>query len=201
MTRLLALLFLVSIVSIANAQDETLNEQYSGLKENSETYNEYKVIKESRLDEFWSNVNQEQSQLESEINSLNTKIDELNNSVESKEAAKISAEKQLAEMEQAATHISVLGIEFTKSSFKMTVGFTILGLVIGLGFVFFIFKQAYSEARKSSKLFSDLDSEYQDYRQKSLDKYVKLKRDYQTLKNQMAEQDRVSSSRKTKVTV
>ena len=62
------------------------------------------------------------------------------------------------------THINVLGIDFTKDAFKMVSGFTILGLAIGLGFVVFLFKQSYSDSKKTASLLNEVESEYQDYR-------------------------------------
>ena len=201
MKKLVASIIAVLTVASLSAQEQNLNEEYKALKEKSETYNEYKVIKESRLDEFWSNVQSNEQELNVTINSLNDKIDQLNTEVETKEAARQKAENAMTELDYAATHITVLGIEFSKSAFKMFSGFTVLGLAIGLGFVFFLFKQTHSDSKKTAGLLNEVESEYQDYRQKSLDKYVKLKRDYQTAQNRLTELERVSSPRKAKMTV
>ena len=58
-SRILVFLLLIPIFHLANAQTDqppshrNLTAQYRSLIDNSESYNDFKVLKESRLNEFW----------------------------------------------------------------------------------------------------------------------------------------------------
>ena len=89
----------------------TLREQFVFLKEESNTYKDKKIIRETELNRFWTNVRDSLSQVhqqlaltKSNINARKAEIDTLN--------AKLESQREMVEeSEHASTHISVMGID------------------------------------------------------------------------------------------
>lgn len=163
--------------------DNSLNSQFSELLDKSETYDDYKVIKRTRLNDFWAIVNDS-------LNMMNKNISELSATISTQQeeisSINIQLEELKAESEEAlfdSTHISFIGIDFEKSTFKITmlVIIGLLGIFIGVGYA--RFNQNKKEASKKVLSFDALEIEFEEYKKKSFDKQIKLKRELQTERN------------------
>jgi len=192
-------------MSGAYAQEEDVSvakdlpSQYNALKEKSETYNDFKVIRESKLDGFWGIVEDSVSLLEQKLETANVTI--LSQKEETTELQGTIDEKNeiIGESDFAMTHISFLGINFTKSTYIIINVITISGLLILIGVGYFQYTHNKNIARTKIKEFDDIHAKFDDFKKISLDKQIKLNRELQTERN-VVEEFRSKSTITKKIT-
>lgn len=166
----------------------TIEQQYQEFYEKSNTWEDFKVIKLYRMDEFWSVVSDTIKDKRATISSLNLELDSLNHQVSGLKSTLGQTEEQLVESRAMNESISFLGIQFSKTVYNIIVWAIIGGLIGGLVTVYLMFKQSNITTRKTKKDYDDLEKENQEIRQKARDTQIKLKRELQTALNRLSEQ-------------
>lgn len=194
MKKYITVLIFCLVGTVASAQIETeqfdemnLNEQFNEIKSQSETFKSYKVIKETELDAFWKSVmdsvrlkEQRIAETADVIENQEKQIAELKSTIEQKD-------QLLEEKEFAGTHISVLGMEFSKEGYKMFNLIIISILILAMAVLIFKYKDNSRVAKKKSNDFNRLESEFEEYKRNALEKQMKLRRDLQTATNRLEE--------------
>ncbi|MCB0491094.1 MAG: hypothetical protein KDC93_01635 [Cyclobacteriaceae bacterium] len=166
---------------------KTLTERYALMKEKSETFNEYKVIKEYILDGMWKLTTDSIQKVHSDLAEAKAEAAQLQMSLDAAMAAVQKKEESMAEVEHAATHISVLGMDFSKSFFIGLVGFVFLGMILLVGVVTGRLKMIYQSLKEKMEMENMISKEFENYKRKALDKQMKLSRELQNERNKMAE--------------
>jgi VIT1/CCC1 family predicted Fe2+/Mn2+ transporter len=190
------ILILLFVASLAHAQTASkaiedkeldLRERYEVMKAGSQTYENYKVIRENILDGFWKITLDSVKKIEmtlaasnAEIASLKIEIQSLNDSIKSQQA---SVEDILFD----STHISVLGIPFSKSVFIVMVASIIGALIFLVTTVFARMKYLNSLANEKALIATSITNEFEEYKKKALDKQTKLSRELQNERNRIFE--------------
>ncbi|MEQ8425337.1 MAG: hypothetical protein RIA63_11555 [Cyclobacteriaceae bacterium] len=167
--------------------DKTLSQRYAVMKEKSETFNEYKVIKEYILDGMWKLTTDSIKTVHSELAEARNESAQLQQSLNAALAAVKQKEDSMAEVEYASTHISVLGMDFTKSFFIGLMGFVFLGMLLMIGLVSGRLKLMYQSLREKIDAENMISKEFENYKRKALEKQMKLSRELQNERNKMAE--------------
>lgn len=185
------------VVNIAVAQTQaegalvkdakTLNERYAVMKEKSETFNEYKVIKEYILDGMWKITRDSIKKVQSDLVAARNEIEMLKLNVAAAVANVKQKEDSMAEIEFASKHITVLGIDFTKGFFIGLVGFVLLGMILLVGAVTGRLKMIYQSLKEKMEMENIISKEFENYKRKALEKQMKLSRELQNERNKMAE--------------
>src|SRR5690606_40765758 len=152
---LLMLFLLCSLTLGAYAQDNTteeetvtepvattLNELYNVLKETSNTYNNYKIIRETKLDAFWKGVTDSIAATKEQLQLTQAKVNELQGELEGIKKDLAAKDKELAAHQHATTHISVMGIDILKENFIYTFWGVISFLVLALLIIGYRFKES-----------------------------------------------------------
>lgn len=166
---------------------KTLRERYAVMKDKSETFNEYKVIKEYILDGMWKLTTDSIQKVHNDLEEARAEIAQLQTSLDAAVAAVQKKEDSMAEVEHAATHISVLGMDFSKSFFLGLVGFIFLGMLLAVGIVTGRLKMIYQSLKEKMEMENMISKEFENYKRKALDKQMKLSRELQNERNKMAE--------------
>lgn len=166
---------------------KTLTERYAIMKEKSETFNEYKVIKEYILDGMWKLTTDSIKKVHSDLAEARAEAAQLQMSLDASMAAVQKKEESMAEVEHAATHISVLGMDFSKTFFVGLVGFVLLGMILLIGLVTGRLKMIYQSLKEKMEMENMISKEFENYKRKALDKQMKLSRELQNERNKMAE--------------
>ena len=197
MNRILtAIILLLSVGLTTQAQEqvseepqapEDLKTQFNILKDKAETYGEYKVFKISRLDDFWSIVNDSIQTIKNDLESKQNTLGEQNIKINELQATAKENEQRFQQNEFAASHINFIGIDFSKSTFIIGASIIIGGLtlILVLGYIQFI--RSRQIALESASECKKLENELEDLRKKSLEKQIKLNRDLQTERNKIEE--------------
>lgn len=170
-------------------EDPTLNlkERYQVMKDNSQTYGEYKVIKEFILDGFWKlNVDSIAKQhallkeSNSQIAALKTELLTTQNELKAQQAS-------VEEIVFDSKHISVIGIPFTKGTFLVLVAIIIAGLALVVTFAFTRMKIVNAGMKEKTLIAHTITQEFEEYKHKALDKQTKLSRELQNERNKLLE--------------
>lgn len=166
---------------------KTLNERYAIMKDKSETFNEYKVIKAYILDGMWKLTTDSIKKVHSDLAEARAEKVQLQMKLDAAMAAVKEKENSMAEVEHAATHISVLGMDFSKTFFVGLVGFILLGMIVLIGLVTGRLKMIYQSLKEKMEMENMISKEFENYKRKALDKQMKLSRELQNERNKMAE--------------
>lgn len=182
-TLLLSSLSTISGQNSQPAEPENLSEQFKILLKNAETYSEYKVIKETRLNEFWRLLEDSVQQFKTDIataqkihSDQQTEIEFLQKSIKEKDDL-------LATTDFAMTHIRFLGVDFSKTSFIIINVILIGGLIALLALGSFQYNINRITARQKVLDYQQIEEEFNTLRSQSLEKQIKLKRELQTERN------------------
>ena len=180
----------------AVAQDDTpevdpstqsLTEQFRTFRSDAENYGEYKVVKGSKLNSFWSIVEDSLAVKNNAIAAGNTLTAELNGTITGLETEFSSTEASLAESQAESSSISILGIAFAKQSFAIFFYIIMVVLLLVIGALTFMYTQSNLVTKGTIRDNDDLHNEIKEMRQKYMDREIVLKRELQTERNLVEE--------------
>lgn len=163
----------------------TLQERFKIMKDKSETFNDYKVIRIYVLDGVWKITMDSIRAQKEALAQAHSTISKLENELQSINATLKKKDDDMASMEHASTHITVLGIDVLKSVFLSTVGVIMLGLLVLLGLLFVRVKWVQSSMKEKVDHAESLSREFEEYKRHALDKQMKLSRELQDERNKM----------------
>ena len=189
---LVSLLFATHLLAQSPAQEalegqKTPEQRYDVMKSKSQTYGDYKVIKEYILDGVWKisldsirAARAARRNAEDAILSLKKELENTRYALRQKEADQ-------AEIVYDSNHISLLGIGFEKATFVGLMSVIITGLLLLLGMLTGKLRLVTSSVREKMELLSATHAEFDDYKRKALDRQTKLSRELQTERNRLME--------------
>ena len=168
-------------------KNATLQERFQLMKSTSQTFQDYKVIKEVVLEREWKifvdsirfgrtrlkDAKAEGARLESEL--LKTQL-----TLKQKVAS-------IAPTEYAASHINFAGIDFNKAAFTGLVLSIVAVLVLAVLLVVGRLKMVNSDMKQKTEAFDQLAHELEEYKHKALEKQTKLSRELQNERNRLQE--------------
>ncbi len=174
----------------------SLREQFVFLKDESNTYKDKKIIRETDLNRFWVNVrdslkqaHQQLALTKNNINTQKSEIDTLN--------AKLESQREMVEeSEHASTHISVMGIDVLKNNFLSFFWITASVLTLLLLGALYQYRNSKMVTSKTQYNLRAIQRELEDFRKKSLEKERKLRRELQTERNRVEELKLVASQKR-----
>jgi hypothetical protein len=169
----------------------SLNSRFAYMKATSQTFQDYKVIKEVRLDEFWRMTMDSVVKQRQAIKQSQRTVDLLTKQLATTDASVKTIQASMADLVHDSTHISFLGISFNKLLFNMlvlvVVGVLVFSIVLLLGRTRLV-NNAMKEKLDSLQSITD---EFEQYKRKALEKEKKLSRELQTERNKLLELKRI----------
>jgi hypothetical protein len=190
-------LFLVSIVGATYAQQPvqkavedvnlTLEGRYKEMKSASQTYKDYKVIKETVLDKVWKITTDSIKRKEQQLAEAKNEIDGLQEQLRTSRKSMADQEASIKDIVYDSTHITVLGIPFAKSLFILLTAAIVGGLGFLLSMAFARVKIANSLVKEKTLIADSIAHEFEDFKKKSMEKYTKLSRELQNERNKWQE--------------
>lgn len=197
----LVLLFITSFAVLAqeeetvDPQPATLKGTFDGMMEKYSTYEQYKVIPITRMNQFWLEVNDSLVTKDRSIDRLNGEIVALNAMIDSLKSDLASVKASLETSEATNSEISFIGIPFDKTVYHILV-WTIIILLASLAVIaYFMYIRSNGLTSRFKKDLEQMRHEYDDHRDKSREVQVKLKRELQTAVNTIDEMKRGGSRR------
>ena len=174
----------------------TLNEQFKQLKESSNTYNNFKIVREGTLNTFWAGVTDSIAATKNQLQLTQAKVNELQAELEGIKKSIAAKDKELAEHQHAITHISVLGIDIPKENFIYTFWGVISFLVLALLIIGYRFRENNRVTATTRRENTALKEDMEEFKKRSLEKEQKLRRELQTERNTVEELRMMTSQRR-----
>ncbi|MDJ1482208.1 hypothetical protein QNI16_17015 [Cytophagaceae bacterium YF14B1] len=183
---ILSLCILQGILFSAQAQN-SLNSQYQQLKEGSNNYQDFKVIKQTSLDAFWSKVQDSVSVTKKKLKASTDEIQALKTQVAKLEQQVKAKEDQMQKNDEASQQVPVLGINVDKNGYVMFSYIVYVALLAVLAFFFFQYKNSNQVTVSTRKDFEEARDQVDDYKKKLLEIQTALGRELQTERNRVDE--------------
>jgi hypothetical protein len=170
----------------AKAKELTLQDRFDLMKTTSQTFQDYKVIKELVLDGVWKISQDSVNRLKGALATQRASISQLEKSLSDERSLieKVRASQQ--GLEYDSTHISILGLSLGKTLFVSGVFIVLLGMLLLLVGLFGKLRMVLNEAKVARDLLNFSTHEFEEYKKKSLEKQAKLSRELQTERNRIA---------------
>ncbi|MEL6557658.1 MAG: hypothetical protein AAFQ94_05695 [Bacteroidota bacterium] len=186
---ILSLVCILMITANLNAQTEngTLNEQFTDVLENTESFKQYKVVPKTRLDGLFRQVGDSMRVVKSKVTDLRGEVNQQKETIESLEAQLGTVTSDLDQSNLLNDSISFLGITFQKAVYNVIVWGLIVALLVAGAFIYMLFKRSHKVTRTTQNDLKRLTDEFDGYKTKAHEKQVKLKRELQTAMNTLHE--------------
>lgn len=174
--------------SQSNAQtnaSNTLRDQWTSMINSAESYNEYKIIKLTKLQDFRGAFNDSLNSYSVKLAELKTESAQLKTEVESlkSDLTEMSNNWQLSESTNA--EINFLGLTFRKSFYNALVWSIIALLSIVVFVMYSRIKRVCSVVKRVKGAYSRISDEYRSHRYQATEHQIKLKRELQTALNKL----------------
>lgn len=205
-------LLLIFWVSVAEAQQpsrsggapaaNSLQQQFNSLKNRSSSYQEnqqqYKVVRLNNLESFWKSVQDTVRAREKQLQQARKGVDQelvqareslknQNAELESLKEENALKEQQVQKSAHDIATISVLGVDMPKQTYVILNFALLIILVILVGVMMFLYKNSKQVTDEKKKAFSEIDQEFNEFKQKARERELKVKRELQTEMNRVEE--------------
>lgn len=172
---------------IAQESKPSLEEQMDEIMDKGRTYNQYKVIPITRMQELFDDINAEMKDQRAQINGATEAAEAAQIAAANSEQQRAQATTALAESQLLNDSIGFMGISFQKSSYNFLVWGIICLLIAGMGVLYVMFQRSHKITKGVQSDLNGLTDEFEAYKTKSHEKQVKLKRELQTAMNTLHE--------------
>lgn len=183
----LSQMLLVPVAFSAWSQVADLDGQYRAMIENSETYDKYKVISKTRLDDLWADVLDELAMNARAISSLEASMKTANVTSDSLTARVNQLTRQLNESKHRNSSIAFLGMDFSHTLYHTIVWSIISLLALAITYFGFRFKMSGDVVNHLLLEKEAIASECEEHKFNAHQKMLKTKRELQTALNQLEE--------------
>jgi hypothetical protein len=173
--------------AISPDKNYTLNERYRIMRDNSPTYNEYKEVKGYVLEGFWKIIADSLNVQRAALRQAHGTIAGLRKEVQDAQASLKQKDASMAEVLHNSTHITVAGMDMTKSVFITVFTVVVAGLALIIIYGTLRLKWMRSEMREKIDLANRLNVEFEEYKRNALDKQMKISRELQNERNRIQE--------------
>ncbi|MEQ8472382.1 MAG: hypothetical protein RIC35_14410 [Marinoscillum sp.] len=192
---LLLLLVVQSSFGQEQEEDATLQGNFDMLMEESNTYEQYKVIPIQKMNRFWVVTTDSLQTKDRSITRLNGKIVALEVMIDSLKSELSDIKNQLEVSEDINGEISFLSIPFDKTFYHILVWGIIIVVAVLAVIVYFMYLRSNGLTSRYKKDLEILRKDYDAHRDKSREAQVRLKRDLQTAVNTIEEMKRGGTRR------
>ena len=163
----------------ASLDGGSLKSQYEYLIEESNDYQEYKVIKKTWADKFGKSLNDSIEAFDAAKKDAGelakTQLGEIN----TLKAQLKSTQDSLKQVISEKNSIRLVGLPMDKPAYKMTMWGIIALLVILLLVFIFRFKNSNTVSKNAKETLQDVEDEFAEFKKRSLEREQKLRRELQ----------------------
>jgi len=183
---LFILLFIFAIA--VNAQENeaeqtidsgTIENQFDYLINKSNKYQEYKVVKREWLYRLKKAVNDSLNLVKKELNNTTITLKEKEAKITSLTNSLNQTNKTITDLNNEKDSINFFGILISKPIYNTTLWSIIAILFLALLFFIFKFNNSNTVTKEAQNKFLELEKEYEDHRQRSLEREQKIRRQLQ----------------------
>jgi len=180
----LSLLFCISV----NAQKElktqslsegTIENQFDYLIKKSNRYQEFKVVKQVWLNRLKKSVNDTLKTMRRELNANKDILIEKQSQINKLTNTLNATNKNVDALNNEKDTINFFGASISKALYNTILWLIIIGLLVALVLYILRFNRSNIITKEANNKFSELESEYEGHRQRSLEREQQLRRKLQ----------------------
>ena len=168
-------------------KNASLQERYQLMKSTSQTFQDYKVIKEIWLDKEWKIMIDSVKSGRARLREAKAESAKLESQLLTTQLTLKQREASMAATEHAASHIDFMGIDFNKAAFTGLAIAIIVGLMVLIVLIVGRLKMVNHEVKEKTESFERITHELEEYKHNALEKQVKLSRELQNERNRIQE--------------
>jgi peptidoglycan hydrolase CwlO-like protein len=157
----------------------TLENQFKDVIEESNDYQDYKVVKKTKLNTLQKNITDSISALKAEIEKLDTEIDQQKNKINDLSNNLTKTQEELAISQKKENGIEVFGILTSKGAYNTILWSIIAILLVVAGFLGFKFKNSHAVTKEAQLKLAEIEIEFEAHRQKALEQHQQVRRKLQ----------------------
>lgn len=170
--------FLIPTLSI-QAQQQSLDEQFEDLINNSNNYQDYKVVKKDKVYLLRKNVSDSITSFEGYISSLSSEIEMQKSEVNRLTNDLETTKSELTISKGKEKGINVLGILTNKSTYTLIVFITLAILLLIIVILFIKYKSGFDIIKTTKNKLEETEEEFESFRQRSLEREQQIRRKLQ----------------------
>ena len=189
------ILILILGASVFTSYSQDMQEQFKEFKSDASKWEGYTMFKHHELDQFWKVVTDTLNRNQHDLLTANNKIDELSSRLDSIGIALQETKAELEASEEVNSSIGFLGIQVNKVMYNIVIWAIIAGLCAAIGVLYVMYTSSNKVTRSTKREFSQLATEFTEYKDKATKKQISLKRELQTAINTL-EDNRIKISQK-----
>ena len=174
--------FFITLGFTGISQEEksnTIDAQFSELISNSNSYQNYKVIKTSDLGTIRKNIKDSINTLETSIVESKTIISDQKTIIDSSKSQIDALKIELEQTQQKVENIEFLGVPTQKTAYNTIMWSIVISLFIVSLVLFFIFKKGHSKTKEAREKLAATEIELETLRKRSLEREQKVRRELQ----------------------
>jgi len=164
-----------------------LKERYQVMKSNSQTYEDYKVIKEFILDGFWKITLDTIGLKEKQLDEMQQKIAGLQTELAASHQEVAQQKASVEGITFDSEHISILGVHFGKGTFLLIALVVVVALVTVIIGITARLKILQASVKDKTLVADSLTNEFEEYKRKALERQTKLSRELQNERNKLVD--------------
>lgn len=178
--------FLITVITSVNGQTgipdvlkkNSLKEQMNYLEEKTKIYEYYRAIREDMFQQLKTNISDTISTVYSKIGGLNNSVSMLNKTIDSLRISLETTKSSLEESTRTKNSISVLGMEVNKTIYNSLMWTVLAGFLALFVIGFFTFKHNMTATRNTKAEYSELKTEFENYRKATREAREKASMDH-----------------------
>jgi hypothetical protein len=176
---LLLLCAMITSAQNEKAQDNTIEAQFVRVIDMSNSYQEYKVIRRSKLATLRKNILDSLTALETAIQIKDAIITSQSSTISTLEVSLNSTQNNLNTSKAKEDNMALFGITTKKGSYNFILFSIISFLLLGLFLFILKFKNSNTITKETNHKLSEIEGAFENYRQKKLEDEQILRRKLQ----------------------
>ena len=171
--------FAVSITGFSQDDNNSIENQFIKIVDQSNSFQEFKVIKKSRIKVLQKNVLDSIEALKTQITATQVDIEKQKSEIELLTQNLNTTRSNLATSIEKEGGIEVLGMITKKATYNTIVWSIILGLIAILGLIFFKYKSSHVITKDTKLKLTEIETDFDTHRKKTLENEQLLRRKLQ----------------------
>lgn len=165
--------------------EKTLDKALTEILDEAESYQEYKVIKTSRLRDFKSAMYDSLTSYKSTINTLQSELSSVKKEMKELKSQFIQVQASLEESRAGSDLINFLWFDMKKLTYSIFVWSVVALLIMCLVIMYGRIKHVCAVVKRVKIAYSKIVEDYRNQRFQATEKQIKLKRELQTALNKL----------------
>ena len=164
---------------------KTIDQQFIELYQKSNNYQEFKVVKKVDLNRLQANTKKQITDLQTVISDLNNTITTQKSEINKINQSLVQTQTDLTTITEEKDTMTFFGTRMSKSGFQLVVWGIVGALLLALLFFIFKFDNSNVITKTVNAKLNELDTEFEEYRKKALEKEQKMGRLLQDERNKV----------------